>query len=202
MTKKTFSWTRILWTFSGIVLLFSALHVVNVPDDKLLTVAPHLGMAMCFTGAVNLVVYCFKHKKIHGCHWLLADGLSVMCLSFFPMFNTVIPPNVIPFFFGIWELASGVLKFTESTELYEENIKGWQWFAAVGLIELISGVASMVKPIDEFVGMNHVIAIIFLVQSIGYIFKIIMYPHLAASVPLFMHMEDNKENEKADGGKQ
>jgi len=187
MQKIMFSWARLLWAISGLVLLFSALHVVNVPDDRLVLVAPHLGVAMCFTGTINLVVYYFKHKKIHGCHWLLADGLSTVCLSIFPMFNTVIPVNVIPFFFGIWELASGVLKFTESTELYEESIKGWQWFFCVGLAELVSGIASMLKPIDEFVGMNHVIAIIFVVQSIGYVFKIVMYPHLAESAPLFMH---------------
>lgn len=196
MTRKNHSWTRILWAFAGIVLLFAAIHVINVPDDRLMSVAPHLGLAMLFVGCVNLTIYCFKHKKIHGCHWLLADGLSAVCLSFFPLFNQMIPVNVVPFFFGIWELASGVLKFTESTELYEENIKGWQWFLAVGLVELISGVASMAKPVDEFVGMNHVIAIIFLVQSIGYIFKILMYPHLASSTPLFMHMYDSDKPDK------
>lgn len=177
---------------SFIVLFFSAFHVINVPDDELLSVARHLGLAMCFAGATNLIIYCFKHKKIHGCHWLLADGLSALCLSFFPLFNQMIPANVIPFFFGIWELASGVLKFTESTELYEESIKGWQWFFGVGMIELISGVASMAKPVDEFVGMNHVIAIIFFVQSVGYLFKLIMYHNLAASLPLFV--KENEEN--------
>ncbi len=196
MERKNFSYVQVLWLMSFVTLLFSAFHVINVPDDELLSVARHLGLAMCFAGVTNLVIYCFKHKKIHGCHWLLADGLSALCLSFFPLFNQMIPANVIPFFFGIWELASGVLKFTESTELYEENIKGWQCFLGVGLIELISGVASMAKPIDEFVGMNHVIAIIFFVQSMGYLFKLIMYHNLAASAPLFMHMDESDKTSK------
>ena len=71
---------------SCLVLFFAAIHVINVPDDELLGVSRHLGLAMCFAGVTNLVIFCFKHKKIHGCHWLLADGLSAMCLSFFPLF--------------------------------------------------------------------------------------------------------------------
>lgn len=195
MAKRNFSYVQVLWMPSCLVLFFAAIHVINVPDDELLGVSRHLGLAMCFAGVTNLVIFCFKHKKIHGCHWLLADGLSAMCLSFFPLFNQMIPANVIPFFFGIWELASGVLKFTESTELYEENIRGWQWFAGIGLIELISGVASMVKPIDDAVGINHVIAIIFLVQSVGFLFKLIMYRNLAASIPLFMQEHDENKTE-------
>lgn len=192
--KKSISGVQISWGFSCLILLMAALDVVNVPDSQLVSVANRLGIAMAIAGGVNLAVYCTKHRKIHGCHWLLADGLTMVFLSIFPLFNTMIPINVIPFFFGIWELVSGVLKFTEFTELYEESIKGWQWFLGVGLIELLSGVASMVKPIDDFVGMNHVIAIIFVIQSLGFVFKIIMYHNLAASAPLFVHENNLEEN--------
>lgn len=198
--KKNISGVQVLWGISCLILLLAALHVVNVPDSELASVANRLGIAMVIAGGGNLAVYCTKHRKIHGCHWLLADGLTMVFLAIFPLFNTMIPINVIPFFFGIWELVSGVLKFTEFTELYEESIKGWQWFLGVGLIELLSGVASMVKPIDDFVGMNHVIAIIFFIQSLGFIFKIMMYRNLAASEPLFVkesiHGENNTQEER------
>ena len=185
--KKSISVVQILWGISCLILLIAALDVVNVPDSELANVADRLGVAMVVAGSINLAVYCTKHRKIHGCHWLLADGLTMVFLAIFPLFNSMIPLDVIPFFFGIWELVSGVLKFTEFTELYEESIKGWQWFLGVGVVELLSGVASMVKPIDDFVGMNHVIAIIFVIQSLGFVFKITMYHNLAASAPLFVH---------------
>ena len=160
------------------MLFLASLHVINVPDAKLLSVANHLGLAMLFAGCANLFVYFKTRNKIHGSHWLLADGMSTALLSIFPLFNKMILPVVIPFFFGIWELFSGILKFIEATELQEEEVIGWQVFLAIGMLELISGVASMIKPIDDFVGMNHVIAIIIFVQSTGYLFKILIYHRL------------------------
>lgn len=175
---KLVFWVQWLYMVAGIVLFLASIHVINVPDAHLVSVANHLGIAMLFAGCTNLLVYYKEHKKIHGSHWILADGLSTTCLSLFPLLNQMILPAVIPFFFGIWELFSGILKFIESTELQEEHISGWQQFLIIGTFELVSGIMSMIKPIADFVGMNHVIAIIFLVQSIGFVFKIFIYPHL------------------------
>ncbi len=177
MTKK-FSWVQILWAVASLILLEAGLHVMNVPDNKLLSVAEHLGMSMLFAGCVNLFVYSRKKKDIHGSHWLLADGMSTALLSVFLLFNEIVLPAVIPFFFGIWELFSGILKFIDALELKDEGVTGWQWFEALGTFELLSGVFSMLKPIDEAVGMNHIIAIIFFVQCAGFVFKIFIYHHL------------------------
>lgn len=176
-----FTWVQICWTAAGLALLAAALHVFNVPDNRLVAVATHLGFAMLFAGCINLVVYYFQKDKIHGSHWLLADGMTSVLLSIFPLLNEMILPAVIPFFFGIWELFSGIIKFVEATELHEEKIRGCRWFLLIGLIELVSGIGSMLEPIDEYVGMNHVIAIILLVQSFGYIFKMLIYHNLAGT---------------------
>ena len=96
------------WIFCALVLLLAGLHVVNVPDSELVAVANHLGIAMLFAGSINFVVYIKNRKAIHGCHWILADALTAVFLSVFPLFNTMIPPLVLPFFFGIWELFSGI----------------------------------------------------------------------------------------------
>lgn len=179
--SNPFTWVQFCWAAAGLALLAAALHVFNVPDDRLASVASHLGAAMLFAGCVNLVVYYFQKDKIHGSHWLLADGMTSVLLSVFPLLNEMILPAVIPFFFGIWELFSGIIKFVEATELYEERIRGYRWFLLIGLFELVSGIGSMLKPVDDYVGMNHVISIILLVQSFGYIFKMLIYHNLAGT---------------------
>ncbi len=176
--KRKFTWIQVLWGIASLVLITAGMLVMNVPDGKLLTVVEYLGLSMLFAGGVNLFIYWKKRKEFHGCHWVLAEGMSTALLSVFLLFNEMTFPAVIPFFFGIWELFSGILKFIDSLELKDERVKGWHWFEAIGTFELVSGVMSMIKPIDEAVGMNHVIAIIFFVQAVGFIFKIYIYPHI------------------------
>ena len=173
-----FAAVQICWITAATALLIAGFDVVNVPDNDLLSVANHLGMAMMYAGFTNLMVYIFNKHEIHGSRWLLADGMTTALLSIFPLFNKMIIPVIIPIFFGIWELFLGVIKFIESTELKEEKIKGWHWFRLIGVIEILSGVAALIKPVEEYVGMNHVIAIILFIQCTGYIFKMIYYNNL------------------------
>lgn len=148
------------------------------PKEKLVTIAVYLGLSMLLVGSVNIVVYCKKNKLLHGSHWLLADGMSTVLLSLFPLFNQMIQPAMVPFFFGVWELFSGILKVIDSSELKEEKIAGWKWFRGVGSIEVLSGVAALLKPVDDFMGMHVVVAMIFFVQSCGFMFKILIYPKI------------------------
>ena len=43
--------------------------------------------------------------------------------------------------------------------------------------ELVSGVAALLRPIEEFFGMNYIIGIILLVQCSGFVFKTVLYPN-------------------------
>ena len=55
-----------------------------------------------------------------------------------------------------------------------EKLRCWMGFAFIGAVELLSGGMSMIKPIDDLVGINKVIAIIFFVQSAGFFLKALM----------------------------
>lgn len=133
---------------------------------------------MLITDEINILIYKRKQKTIHGSHWLLADGMSTTLLSVFLLFNQMIYSALIPFFCGVWELFSGILKVIDSKELREEQTRGWHRFSAVGTVEILSGIVALLKPVDDFVGMHGVVAIVLIIQSCGYQFKILIYPHL------------------------
>lgn len=177
--KKTpFSLTQILWTTAGLFLFGGGLLALKSHSENLVDIAGVLGFIMMIAGTFNVIIYCHKGKYIHGSHWLFADGLATMLLSLFPLFNQMILPVMIPFFFGAWELFSGVLKVIDSRELKKERVKCWQGFSLIGFIELLSGAASMVKPVDDLVGINIVVAIILFVQGCGFVLKSFMYNDL------------------------
>ncbi len=176
--KYAFSWVRAAWIVSSAIMTAAALLAFFKGENNLSDIVVYLGAALLITGLINVVIYIRRSKRIHGSHWLLADGLSTALLSIFLLFNVHIESAIIPFFFGVWELFSGVLKSIDSLELKDEKIRDWYRFTIVGIIEIISGVAALLKPIDDFVGMHKVVAIILAIQSCGYLFKILIYPHI------------------------
>lgn len=176
--KSSLSAIQILWFAAGLLLFGGGLLAIRSHSESLVEIAVYLGLIMLVAGISNIIIYFIKGKEIHGSHWLFADGLSTALLSLFPLFNQMILPVMIPFFFGVWELFSGVLKVIDSRELKKEKIKCWQGFSAIGFVELLSGAAAMVKPIDDLVGINIVVTIILFVQSCGFILKGFMYNDL------------------------
>lgn len=176
--KLKFKTVQILWSLSCIVLLCAGIFVINKPDSVLYDISWELGLCMMTVGLINIFIYIKNKWYLHGARWLLADGMITVLLSLFPIIHNVVLPQVIPVFFGIWELTLGVLKFIEAVELYDEKIKGWFYFVMLGMFEMISGVVSLIEPLDHELGHNHVIAVIFFVQALGFVFKIFMYPRL------------------------
>lgn len=187
--KAKMTFVQINWTLGAFALLAGAALAITTPNEKILSISIYLGLLMLFAGIINIVVYIQNRNPLMGAHWIIADGLTTLFLSLFPIFNAITFPNLIPFFFGAWELFSGIVKIVECIELQDYKLKGWQWFAAIGSIELFSGISSMIKPVDDLIGIHVVIAIIMLIQSLGFIFKIFVYRHQ-------IHIISEKKNEK------
>ena len=179
MNKKIkFYWVQWLWMFAGLLMLFGGVLTALDGHKDLVAIAFPLGIIMLLAGIVNVFIYSRQKQIIHGSILLLADGMTTALLSVFLLFNQMIEAETIPFFLGIWELFCGVLKLIESKELHNKKYRGWHRFAIVGFIEIASGITSLLKPVDEYLGMHFVVAAILIVQSLGYLFKILIYPQL------------------------
>jgi len=172
------SLVQIAWVIAGLILLLGCLLALKTPNEQIVNISTSLGLCMLFAGLINLFICLKKFGIMHGVRWLLADSMSTILLSIFPLFNQITLPGLIPFFFGVWELFSGIVKSIDASELKHEKIKGWQSFLVIGFIEIVSGASSLVKPIDDFVGIHIVISIILLVQASGFFIKACMYHSL------------------------
>ena len=175
--RKNLTWAQGCWLASECILLCAA--ILSFATNELVSISPYLGLSMLLVGCINIFIYHKKQNQLHGSHWLLADGMSTALLSLFLLFNQMIESAMIPFFFGVWELFMGILKTIDAKELKNECIRGWSWFCGIGMIEILSGIAALLKPVEEFMGMNIVVAIVLLIQSSSYMFKILIYPRIA-----------------------
>lgn len=140
-----FSWEQGSWLTAGIILLGSSFLALSPMADNLVSISHWFGLSMLFAGCTNIFVSCKKRNTIHGSKWVFVDGLSTALLSFFLLFNQMILPAMIPFFFGVWELFSGILKVVDA---------------------------------EKFIGMNVVIFVVLLIQSISYVLKVCNYSNL------------------------
>lgn len=183
MKKINLAWVQWCWLAVSLTLFAGGLLTLATPEDDLVSIAFYLGCVMMLTGCINIVIYVHNEKTIHGSHWLLADGISTALLSLFLLVNQKIEPETIPFFFGVWELFSGVLKFIDSKDLKDEGIRGYQVFLYIGILEMLSGVLALVKPIDEYLGVNVVVAMIILIQCFNFAFKVVIYPKILKVTP-------------------
>ena len=172
------AWVRALWLVIGVLLFAGGILAIFCHEENLVSAARPLGAIMLAAGVINFSVCEGKNRKLHGSHWLMADGLVAVFLSLYPLFNQMTQPLTIPFFFGVWELVSGILKLMDSAELKSEKLRCWSGFAFIGTIELVSCGISIIKQIDDLVGINKVIAIIFFVQSAGFFLKAAMAKYI------------------------
>lgn len=164
MTKDNVRLTQVCWISAAMLLLLSGIIMLNIQESKIIRLSWIPGIAMLISGCINVFVYQKNKLNIHGADWLLAEGMSTALLSLFPLFNQMIQPVMR-------ELISGLLKTIDTKGMFNEKINGWQYFLIISVLELLSGVASMIKPVDDLLGMNLVIAVIMFVQSAGFILK-------------------------------
>lgn len=164
----------IVWIVSGTALGAAAVLCLAASSDRLTEIASWIGASMLISGGVNIWLYFYCLKGSSEGKWLLADGLTATLLSVFPLFNEMILPAVIPFFFCVWDLFSGVLRVMESTEKRKVGITGWKGSFFIGLIEMIAGVVALLKPVEEALTMHIVVGLILLIQAVAFIFLAVM----------------------------
>lgn len=169
--KNNIKYMRAGWISIAVLLFAGSIVILNIPENRLVELSWIPGISMLISGCINIIIYQKNKRYIHGADWLLAEGMSTALLSLFPLFNEVIYPVVIPFFFGVWELISGLLRAIDTKGMFDEKTEGRHAFAVISALELLSGTASMVKPVDDLLGMNIIISAIMFVQCVGFVIK-------------------------------
>ena len=115
--KSRISWVQICWGWAALLLVCGSILSFATDGDRLLRIATPLGVIMLFAGLCNVLVYRKKRGELHGAPWLLADGMSTAMLSLFLLFNQMIIPTMIPFFFATSQSGISIVGITASRHL-------------------------------------------------------------------------------------
>ena len=158
--------SRVLWIIAGVFLIIAGIGCMRNPGEVLYGLPFIFGVAMMFSGIVDIVIFAMGHDYIAGSGWFLADGILTVLMSLFVLDNGWFTTITISFIFGMWLIFSGITKFVNSFDLQRLGVRGWGWFTAIGVLLACAGFFSFLSPIASLVAMTTVVGVFLILQGI------------------------------------
>ena len=141
------------------------------PGVAVESLALWFGLAMLFSGIVDVAVFAAGQSCMAGSGWFLVDGILTILLSLFLLFDQWFTALTLPFLFGMWLMFSGITKFANSFELKRLGIRGWGWFTVLGLVLAAAGFLSFLEPVASLLALSILVGVFFLLQGIASILR-------------------------------
>lgn len=96
--NKTLS--RVLWIIAGVLLIVAGVYCFVSPEAALSGLSLILGLAMLFSGIVDIVIFASSRRFMLGSGWFLLDGIFTVLLAIFLLCNQAFTMLSLPFFSG------------------------------------------------------------------------------------------------------
>ena len=80
MSKTT---SKVLWILAGIFLIITGIGCLRNPGEILYGLPIIFGVAMMFSGIIDIVIFAAGHDYMAGSGWFLADGILTVLMSLF-----------------------------------------------------------------------------------------------------------------------
>ena len=158
--------SRVLWIIAGIFLIIAGIGCMRNPGEVLYGLPFIFGVAMMFSGIVDIVIFAMGHDYIAGSGWFLADGILTVLMSLFVLDNGWFTTITISFIFGMWLIFSGITKLVNSFDLQNLGVKGWGWFTVFGFLLTVIGFISFTHPFANIAAMAWMIGLFLILQGI------------------------------------
>ena len=149
--------SRVLWIIAGVLLIIAGVLCLASPGVAVESLALWFGLAMLFSGIVDVAVFAAGQSCMAGSGWFLVDGILTILLSLFLLFDQWFTALTLPFLFGMWLMFSGIVRFVHSFELRTFGAPGWGWFTAWGLFTAAAGFLSFLNPLASALALSAVV---------------------------------------------
>ena len=156
---------KILWLISGILLIFSGIVCMFNPSVTLVSLAFLMGVALLFSGLIDILIFVRIKDILPGAGWTLADGIITIVISVLLFCNQVLAASAIPFIFGMWVIFSGIAKTINSFDLKRFGMDGWGWVMILGVLEVVLGFISFFRPVIAAIAIGLIVGLALVVQG-------------------------------------
>ena len=152
---------------SGILLAFTGMWCFARPGEPFINLAFLFGAAMMLSGISNIFTWMAKRKSGQVSGYLLAEGIMTLIYSIIVLANCLIVDAVIPVFFGMWMISTGMMRIMASFRWNRLKDPHWQWFFGFGFCTVLAGCSAFTPAVVTNVSIISLLGICFLLQGIN-----------------------------------
>lgn len=158
---------RILNVVAGVLLIAAGVYCLCHQDVAVLSAGLLLGVFLLVAGIAEIVVFAATSSMMLGSGWLLLDGVLMVIMSLFLLFNQWFTLVSLPFLFTLWLLFSGVSQCVSAFDLRALGLRTWGWVLAVGILLTVAGFVCMMDPWVSVAAMGLTAGIVFVLEGIS-----------------------------------
>jgi membrane protein HdeD len=158
---------RILTLISGAIFILAGIFCFANPGATILSLAFVLGCTMLFFGICGIMTYLYNRKLHEVSGWILEETIITLVLSVIVLSNQIVTDAVIPVFFGMWIMFSGIQRVAAAFALKEKDSRIWSFSLIFGALSVLGGIYAFVNPVMANLAMPILIGIFFLIQGLN-----------------------------------
>ena len=160
---------RILTIATGILFVITSVWCFAHPGGTFLSLAFLLGVVMILQGISGIFAYRVVKKKMNHAGYFLSEAILTIILGVIVLSNQLSTDAMIPMFFGMWIIFTGIMRIVQSLHMDRKESKTWIWILGLGIISTLAGIYAFFNPILAGITVVMLIAISFLLQGINVI---------------------------------
>lgn len=163
---------RILTMIVGILFAVTGAWCLANPGTTFLSLAFVIGLVMLIFGICAIFTYRNikkeKNKYTLTSGWILIEAILSTVLACLVLSNQLTADAMVPLFFGMWTMFSGVLRIAAALFIKDvEKGFDWIWMLSLGAFGVLIGIYAFVNPMMAGLSVMTIVGICFLVQGIN-----------------------------------
>lgn len=187
---------RIITAISSIVLIATSVWCFLHIGATFISLAFLLGVAMVIQAFSEICSFIGALNGLEKTSWIITEAVSTGILGICVLANMLTVDAVIPIFFGMWIMYSGLLRTVAATRMTIAKEKGWTSTLVLGIMAIGVGVYSFFNSALLAYDNITLVAVIFLLQGANIMALAVNMPGKYKIIPLDYDPTEEPEGEK------
>jgi uncharacterized membrane protein HdeD (DUF308 family) len=150
---------------AGVILILTGIFCFANPGAIFLSIAFLLGAAMLLSGISGVLAYLRISREREISSSLLIEGLMSTVLGILTLSNQLLADAVIPVFFGMWVMFTGLIRIAEAYVCRNAGITQLIWLLTPGVLGFAAGLYAFFNTVLLDLSPILLVGLLFVIQG-------------------------------------